>query len=116
MADQETLSSMHGSALTLGTGTYRRLFPRLRRVCGDNDFLLSLGTEGGICDGTGAGAVAGQAGQDDSQVPAGWPFFGQFIAHDITADRSPLKTEAEVTNLRNVRAPLANLECLYGEG
>src|SRR5690349_12343476 len=102
-----------GRALTLGGGTYRRLFPELRRYqTNDHDFLLSLGIENGACDGSPFCA----RGQDDSRVPAGWPFFGQFIAHDITADRSPLKTEAEIKSLRNVRTPLANLECIYGDG
>jgi hypothetical protein len=45
-----------------------------------------------------------------------WPFFGQFIAHDITADRSPLADRAARDRLRNARAPRANLECLYGAG
>ena len=29
---------------------------------------------------------------DDASPAAVWPFFGQFVAHDITADRSPLGT------------------------
>ena len=33
--------------------------------------------------------------RDDATVAAGWPFFGQFVAHDITADRSPLRSHAE---------------------
>lgn len=74
--------------------------------------MLSLGIQNGVCDGT----PFCELGQDDSRTPAGWPFFAQFIAHDITADRSPLKTEAEVKNLKNVRTPSANLECIYGDG
>ena len=109
MSDEKT----QGSALTLGSGTYRRLFPELKRYrSSDQDFLLSLGIQNGVCDGTAFCA----RGQDDSRVPAGWPFFGQFIAHDITADRSPLKMEAEIKSLRNVRTPQANLECIYGDG
>ena len=45
-----------------------------------------------------------------------WPFFGQFIAHDITADRSPLVHRAARDRLRNARAPRADLEGLYGAG
>ena len=37
-------------------------------------------------------------GDDESHVAAVWPFFAQFVAHDITA------------------VPRANLESLYGEG
>ena len=46
----------------------------------------------------------------------GWPFFGQFIAHDITADRSPLVDRADPDALRNYRTPRANLEAVYGAG
>jgi hypothetical protein len=52
----------------------------------------------------------------DAQGPAGWPFFGQFIAHDITADRSPLGQYADPEQLRNYRTPKANLEVVYGAG
>jgi Animal haem peroxidase len=49
-------------------------------------------------------------------VEAGWPFFGQFIAHDITADRSPLGHRADPDQIRNFRTPRANLEGVYGAG
>ena len=56
------------------------------------------------------------ADRADSHVAAVWPFFGQFVAHDITADRSPLVHRAAPSQLRNARAPKANLEGLYGAG
>jgi hypothetical protein len=52
----------------------------------------------------------------DAHVAAGWPFLGQFLAHDITADRSPLVSRADPSGVRNYRTPAANLECLYGGG
>jgi len=45
-----------------------------------------------------------------------WPKNGQFIAHDITADRSPLVDRADDDALRNYRTPRANLESVYGGG
>ena len=39
-----------------------------------------------------------------------------FVAHDITADRSPLHTHVDARALRNARTPQLNLECLYGDG
>jgi hypothetical protein len=45
-----------------------------------------------------------------------WPFFGQFIAHDITADRSPLGHRSDPDQIRNFRTPRANLEGVYGAG
>src|SRR5439155_1074759 len=52
----------------------------------------------------------------DAQVAAVWPFFGQFVAHDITADRSPVTHRADADRIRNFRVPRANLEGLYGSG
>jgi hypothetical protein len=42
--------------------------------------------------------------------------FGQFIAHDITADRSPVTHHDDETLVRNVRSARLDLECLYGDG
>jgi hypothetical protein len=53
---------------------------------------------------------------DTAHGAAGWPFFGQFIAHDITADRSPLGKRADPSLIRNFRTPRANLECVYDAG
>jgi hypothetical protein len=84
------------------------MFPDLAPATFDDDRLLALGIEGGICDGGLSDA--------DSHIEAGQPFFGQYLAHDLTADRSPLRVQADVDTLRNVRSPRANLEALYGGG
>jgi hypothetical protein len=90
-------------------GRYGRAFPDLPALGGDGDALLALGSSGGLCDGT-------DATGDDGTAAAGWPFFGQFIAHDMTADRSPIGPHADATTIANFRSPRANLECLYGAG
>jgi hypothetical protein len=92
-------------------GRYRSLFDDLPPLAVDERALHELGRPGGPCD-------LGVDGTDraDSDVAAVWPFFGQFIAHDITADRSPLVHRAVRAELRNARAPRANLEGLYGAG
>lgn len=84
------------------------MFPDLPAAAFDDDRLLALGIEGSICDGGPSNA--------DSHIEAGQPFFGQYLAHDLTADRSPLRAQADVNALRNVRSPRANLEALYGGG
>jgi hypothetical protein len=66
---------------------YERLFPDLPPIEGDEERLLGLAGPGSICDG-------GDACPDAVDVTAGWPMFGQLIAHDITADRSPLAHRA----------------------
>ena len=95
----------------LSGGRYRSLFEDLAPLSVDEDALHGLGRPGGPCD---LGAAGN--GDTDSHVAAVWPFFGQFIAHDITADRSPLAHRATAARLRNARAPRADLEGLYGAG
>jgi hypothetical protein len=92
-------------------GRYRSLFDDLPPLVADEEALHALGRPGGPCD-----LGAGFAGGVDSHVAAVWPLFGQFLAHDITADRSPLADRAAVAQLRNARAPKTNLEGLYGAG
>src|SRR5213076_822923 len=88
-------------------GRYGRMFD-LPALEADESLLHELGAAGGFCDG---GDAAG-----DSSVEAGWPFFGQYVAHDLTADRSPLRAHTDLDALRNMRSPRANLESLYGGG
>jgi Animal haem peroxidase len=90
-------------------GRYRRLFDSLPALDSEDDALHALGGPGGICD--------DDADQStDGEIAAGWPFFGQFIAHDITADRSPLGHHADPERVRNFRTPRANLEGVYAAG
>ena len=92
--------------------SYARLFPELPSFSADESFLFTLGRSGGLCDcGTGEDDP-GSLGSD----AAGWPFLGQFVAHDITADRSALLAHVDPSRLRNARSPQLNLECLYGDG
>jgi hypothetical protein len=108
-------------------GSYRRLFPDLEPLDCEDDALHALGRAGGACDAAaavevgegpeGSGEPQGGAPVDqDAEGAAGWPVFGQFVAHDITADRSPLTHRAELVELRNARSPRANLEAVYGDG
>jgi hypothetical protein len=55
---------------------------------------------------------------DRADLPAaGWPVFAQFLAHDLTADRSHLSaSRVELRDLRNARSPRLDLECVYGSG
>ncbi|MBV9941158.1 MAG: hypothetical protein JO262_03425 [Solirubrobacterales bacterium] len=92
----------------IGTaGRYGRMFD-LPALQADEILLHRIGAAGGFCDG-------GES-EDDARVEAGWPFFGQYVAHDLTADRSPLRAHADLAALRNMRSPRANLESLYGGG
>jgi hypothetical protein len=94
-------------------GSYRRLFPELAALDCQDDALHALGRAGGACD---AAAALEVGAPQAAQGAAGWPVFGQFVAHDITADRSPLTHHAELAEMRNARSPRANLEAVYGDG
>ena len=96
----------------LGSPSYARMFPELPSFEAEEQFLHALGCAGGLCD-------LGES--DDSpdslaDTAAGWPIFGQFVAHDITADRSILRSHTNTAELHNARSPQLNLECLYGDG
>jgi hypothetical protein len=94
---------------------YGRMFPDLDGLRADVRALAAAGQPGGVCA---PAAVAGGSsnGSDDGAQAAGWPFFGQMVAHDITADRSPVGPQADLAELRNARSPQLNLEILYGDG
>ena len=96
----------------IGPAMYARLFSDLPSFTADDQFLYALGRSGGLCDCRDEGDTAGSLGTE----AAGWPFFGQFVAHDITADRSALGSHVDPSRLRNARSPQLNLECLYGDG
>jgi hypothetical protein len=85
------------------------MFPELPALPSDEAFLQKLGTSCGV-------ELASTNGKDDAAGAAGWTMFGQFVAHDITADRSPLVTQAAVETLENARRQKLNLEFLYGSG
>jgi hypothetical protein len=91
---------------------YGRLFPDLPSFSAEQEMLFALGRAGGLCD---CGDEADEPASLGS-VAAGWPFFGQFVAHDITADRSAPQAHADLSQLRNARSPRLNLEGLYGDG
>jgi hypothetical protein len=99
----------------IGGARYGRMFPELPPLASAVGDLEAAGKPGGVCDAAATLEVL-TAGFDDASDAAGWPFFGQLIAHDVTADRSPIGPEADIAALRNARAPKLNLEMIYGDG
>ena len=96
----------------IGPTNYARMLPELPSFEADDEFLHALGRVGGLCD------CGDLEDSPDSlgDSAAGWPIFGQFVAHDITADRSILRSHTNTAELHNARSPQLNLECLYGDG
>ncbi len=108
-------ADLTAAAASDGPSKYSRLFPDLPRLDADEATLLGLGRSGSALDDALTPDEEGRA-TDDATTPAAWPFFGQFIAHDITADRSLLAHHARLGELRNFRRPALDLECVYGLG
>ena len=92
--------------VTPAPGRYARMLPDLPPLTCDDGALLALGRAAAVPDDELA----------DGGEAAGWPVFGQAVAHDISADRSPLTTRADEARIANFRTPRVNLECLYGDG
>src|SRR6267143_6019953 len=89
---------------------YTRMFPSLSHLSIGPDIVRAIGRAGGACD------VRNSLRNEASTVAAGWPVFGQFVAHDITADRSPVTHHDDEALLRNARSARLDLESLYGDG
>jgi hypothetical protein len=52
-----------------------------------------------------------------SEIPAGYTYFGQFVAHDITYDPTRPSTPRRAPDgLHNFRTPRLDLDCVYGRG
>jgi hypothetical protein len=90
------------------------MFPDLPPLDIGEDVLRALGRSGSSMD-LPAGAFADPA-SDNPRIAAGFPIFGQFIAHDITRDPSMLQHHATLKELRNFRTPSLDLEVVYGAG
>ena len=97
-------------------GKYGRMFADNLPTPDDNETtLLALSRSGSIMDDAVKEDDKGTA-SDNPRIPAGFPIFGQFIAHDITADRSLLAHHARLAEIHNFRTPSLNLESVYGAG
>jgi hypothetical protein len=112
MKHTRCLSPARARRNSASSSAYQRLFPELPSFAPDEEFLAALGRAGGVCD---CGDIPDDPETLGSEA-AGWPFFGQLIGHDVTADRSRLVPSVDPTGLRNARSEFLNLECLYGDG
>lgn len=53
----------------------------------------------------------------EGPADAGMTFFGQFVDHDITLDAtSAIGSVMDPRNIRNIRTPNLDLDCVYGDG
>ena len=80
----------------LPEGQFGRLFPDLPWHNETGDALLRLGAADGPLE---VNAQDRQLSEDNPRISAGWPFFGQLVAHNITHDRSPLREAEDISQL-----------------
>jgi hypothetical protein len=66
----------------------------------------------------GSMAKEGGSGVEDSHVPSGYTYLGQFIAHDLSFDKTCVTFGANVTPARLLQgtSPCLDLDSLYGAG
>jgi len=96
--------------VSLGGHRYTRMFPDLPHLGIGPEIVHALGRAGGACD------SRNSRRNESTGVAAGWPVFGQFIAHDITADRSPVTHHDDAAMIRNARSARLELESMSGDG
>jgi hypothetical protein len=108
-------------ASTGAPGRFGYLFPGLkdRQEC-----LLPYGADGeldphivGLLKALAAEMESPVAGDEQSRIPAGITYLGQFIVHDISFDASRSVTHViDAEKIENLRSPRLHLESLYGRG
>lgn len=94
----------------LGVGKFGRMFD-LPPLYSSDGLLEALGGPGGLMDTVGA--------TPDTDIPAGYTFFAQFVDHDVTLDtNSQLVSDQvqDVEHLPNLRSASLDLDCVYGFG
>lgn len=86
-------------------GRFGRLFPDLPPSDLPRETLIALGQS----------MVEHEGQEDDSEVPAGYTYFGQFVDHDLSFDsQGPLSAPTGPNEQQ--RSPELELDSLYGKG
>lgn len=63
-----------------------------------------------------ARSMVGKSQPQDSNIPAGFTYLGQFIDHDITSMPDLQQSTSNVADVRNKRSPMLDLDSIYGGG
>src|SRR5262249_29374951 len=98
-----------------GPGAFGRMFPELAPFRPSDASLIELGAAMEDVD---FGDNPDDLRGDNPGVPAGYTYFGQFVDHDITFDKTigfppPL---LDPTLIEQARTPTLDLDSLYGMG
>jgi len=123
MANQVNVTPGHGKAGRQPTrefldsltgdddpGMFGKIFPNLPPLAVDDGPLRELAAA--MLD-----TSPGDRSKDNTKIPAGFTYLGQFIDHDITLDLTSFgEKEADPTAIRNFRTPALDLDSVYGLG
>lgn len=91
-------------------GMFGRMFPDLTPLVADDAALKDLADAMKDAD-------PGSASGNNTKVPAGFTYLGQFVDHDITLDLTSFgDKEADPTAIENFRTPSLDLDNVYGLG
>lgn len=91
-------------------GKFGRMFPTLAPLEADITALRDLGA---AMEDTNPSAP----NLDNTTIPAGFTYLGQFVDHDMTFDTTTLTEESvDPLAMRNFRTPRLDLDSLYGTG
>ena len=105
------LKPKSGELLPKPTRKFCRLFEKGEQPCAEGLIKLGLSME--------TETTQDSNDNQNTEIPAGYTYLGQFIDHDITLDR---KTELTVNGkvepgcIENFRTPSLDLDSLYGNG
>ena len=117
----------HVARSSIDHGRFGRMFRHLRAYTPDDAVLKKLADTMGPypppmppmtaqADEAQAAGAAPQPGENPD-IPAGYTYLGQFVAHDITFDpTSVLERRNDPDALVNFRTPRFDLDSLYGSG
>lgn len=106
------LDSTVGS--TLFEGRFGRMFRTLPRAEWSDKSLRDLAD---AMTAAPDDADPDQHDAEESHIPAGYTYFGQFIDHDLTFDpASQLQKQNDPASLVDYRTPRFDLDCIYGRG
>jgi hypothetical protein len=91
-------------------GMFGRMFPELTPLIVDDGPLMELADAMTDTD-------PASADGNNTKVPAGFTYLGQFVDHDITLDLTAIgEKEADPTAVENFRTPALDLDSVYGLG
>ena len=96
---------------SLPRGKFGRLWPTLGAFTPPDALLIDLGKPGGPME------DKAKPSGDNTSVPVGFTYLGQFIDHDITFDPvSSITKKIDPDSLHNFRSPRFDLDSVYGFG